>query len=84
MGPGPQIFRLRSPQKNAACFAEDDDAYAEYDNAQPESRDGPCGWSEACGLGIFAVEFGDLDFAGEAETGEQPDAVEVGIDLVPP
>ena len=38
----------------------------------------------AGGFGVGAVEFGHLNFAGEAELGQDPDAVEVGIDLVPP
>jgi len=37
----------------------------------------------AGGFGVFGVEFGDLDFAGQAEFAEDPDAPEVGIDLIP-
>src|ERR1035438_2698636 len=42
------------------------------------------GWLEdAGGLGVLGVVFGDLDFFGEADFGEEPDAVVVDVELVP-
>src|SRR6185312_11029437 len=38
---------------------------------------------DACGLGVLGVEFGDLDLFGEADLGEQPGAIVVGVELVP-
>jgi len=35
------------------------------------------------GFGVLGVELGDLDFFGEADLGEEPDAVVVGVELVP-
>src|SRR5690242_4892635 len=37
----------------------------------------------ACGLWVVGVEFGDLDLFGEADLGEEPDAVVVDVELVP-
>ena len=34
-------------------------------------------------FGVVRVELGDLDFFGEADLGEQPDAVVVDVELVP-
>jgi hypothetical protein len=38
---------------------------------------------DAGGFGVLGVEFGDLDFLGEAYFFEQPDAVVVDVELVP-
>ncbi len=41
------------------------------------------GLEDAGGFGVLGVEFGDLDFFGEADFFEQPDAVVVDVELVP-
>ena len=38
---------------------------------------------DAGGLGVGGVVAGGLDFCGEAELGEEPDAVVVGVELIP-
>ena len=42
-----------------------------------------CGLEDAGGFGVGGVVAGDLDLCGEAELGEEPDAVVVGVELVP-
>ncbi len=40
--------------------------------------------SDTGGFGIGGIALGHLDAAGKAKFGEEPDAPEVGIELVPP
>ena len=47
------------------------------------TRLGPLSLQDAGGLGVLGVELGDLDFFGEAELLEKPDAVVVDVELVP-
>src|SRR5580698_8732109 len=54
------------------------DLFAGAPCAQDDKLVSRAGW-----LGVSLVVAGDLDFAGEAELGEHPDEVEVGINLVP-
>src|SRR5438552_2870053 len=51
-------------------------------------RDGHCvangaGLVYAGGFGILGIELGDLDFFGEANFAEKPDAVIIDVELVP-
>jgi hypothetical protein len=38
---------------------------------------------DAGGLGVLGIEFGDLNFFGEADLGEEPDAVVVDVEFIP-
>ena len=40
-------------------------------------------FSRLCWLGVIAIVLGQFDLFGEADLGEQPDAVEVGVNLIP-
>jgi hypothetical protein len=41
------------------------------------------GLDDAGGFGVLGIELGDLDFFGEADFAEEPDAVVVDVELVP-
>ena len=41
------------------------------------------GLKDTGGFGVFGIVFGDLDFFGEADLGEEPDSVVVDVELVP-
>ena len=59
------------------------------ENGRPLFRERPLVQDEAGeledagGFWILGIEFGDLDFFGEADFAEEPDAVVVDVELVP-